>query len=67
MVPHMYERLRTAIIGLCAIAIGVAVFEPAIAVIALAALLAVVIVVGIASWVIRGGSSSNAERPDPPA
>lgn len=63
----MYERLRAVIIGLCVIAIGVAVFARAAALIALAALLGIVILVVITSWVIRGGTSPDAERADPPA
>lgn len=64
----MYERLRTVIIGLCVIAIGVAVFARAAALIALAVLLGIVIVVSVTSWVIRGaGSNGNAERADPPS
>lgn len=63
----MYERLRLVVIGVCVIAIGVAIFARTAALIALAVLLVVVGIVGITSWVIRGGSSSNAESADPPA
>lgn len=63
----MYGRLRTVIIGLCVIAIGVAVFARAAALIALAILLGIAIVAAITSWVIRGGTNSNAEHADPPA
>lgn len=62
----MYERLRLVIIGLCLIAVGVAVFERTLALIALAALLAITLVVGITAWVIRGGTSRT-EPTDPPA
>lgn len=63
----MYERLRTVIIGLCILAIGVAVFARNAALIALAALLGIVVVVAITSWVIGAGKDSAAERGDPPA
>jgi hypothetical protein len=63
----VYERLRTVIIGLCVIAISVAVFARAAALIALVILLGLVIVVAITSWVIRGGTSPDAERADPPS
>lgn len=64
----MYERLRLVIIGVCLLAIGVAIFDRTLALIALAALLAITLVVGITAWVLRGGgSSSSTERADPPA
>jgi hypothetical protein len=63
----VYERLRLVIIGLCLLAVGVAVFERTLALVALAVLLAITLVVGITAWVIRGGGSrENAERADPP-
>jgi len=66
-VTPVYERIRLVIIGLCIVAIGVAVFERTVALIALAALLGITIIVAITSWVIGGGTSSDAESADPPA
>lgn len=60
----MYERLRAVIIGLCVLAIGVAVFERTAALVALAALLVIAIVVALTSWVIGGGKDSDAESGD---
>jgi hypothetical protein len=62
----VYERLRLVIIGLCLLAIGVAIFDRTVALIALAALLAITLVVGVTAWVIRG-ANSRTEPTDPPA
>jgi len=65
-VTVVYERLRLVIIGLRLIAIGVAVFERTLALVALAALLMITLIVGITVWVIRGAGvqrEGGARRP----
>ncbi|MBB4662883.1 hypothetical protein [Conexibacter arvalis] len=56
----MYERLRIVLIGLCVLAVGLAVFERSIAIYVLLGVFALLIVTAVTLWIVRGSAPARA-------